>query len=779
MRRESGEQAARPQRDRAGRTIRGRTLWLMAVCGVAMFLPLIYTLYTLQIRDHDLYEQMAVDNQTRETTLTAARGTIYDRNMNVLAVSASVENVFISPLELQQKDQDVEFIAQGLSELLDVDADWIMEQAEDVALLYKVIRRKIDSDLADQVRAFINENDLEGVYLEPDTKRVYPYAALAAQIVGFVRSSDNVGAEGIEALYNSDLEGTSGKIITARGNYGSEMLYKFEKYYDAADGSDVILTIDTTIQYFLEKNMEAAVEKYDVQNGAFGLIMDVNTGEILAMATLGSYDPNNYLEIYDLDTAAELEEQYLEALLLGEGTDAYEEAMEAYNEALVSARLQQWRNRVVSDGYEPGSTFKTVTLASALEEGAVSLTDTFYCSGSTTIKGRTKVLNCWKHTGHGSQTTSEALQNSCNVAFANIGIRLGGELLYTYIENFGLLEKTGIDLPGEAAGVFFQKDVLTDPDSYASLTSVSFGQTFKITPLQMVRAEAAIVNGGYLLTPYVVSEVLDSEGNTVTQTEQEVIRQVISEATSATMRELLEAVVVTGTAKNAQVAGYRIGGKTGTSEKIDVFDEDGNPVDDKIVSFIGVAPIDDPQIVCLVALDTPSTSTGYYISGGIMAAPTVRDVLSDVLPYLGIEPDYTDEDPQYVDTAVPDLTGMSVSQMKTALSDAGFTYRTVGDGETVTDQIPTADSVIPGGSEVVVYLGGQRDSSTVTVPSVLGMTAEAANAAIANSGLYLKAEGASGSESTITATDQSPAAGTEVEKGTVVTVEFTDHTAMD
>lgn len=767
------------RRQRASRTIRARTLFLMAVCGVAMFVPLVWTLYTLQIRDHQLYAQLAVDNQTRETTLSAARGTIYDRNMNVLAVSASVENVFISPLELQQKDQDVAFIAQGLAEILDVDADWVMEQAQDVSLLYKVISRKIDADLADQVRSFINDNDLEGVYLEPDTKRVYPYAALAAQIVGFVRSSDNVGAEGIEALYDAELEGTAGKIITARGNAGSEMLYKYEKYYDAADGSDLVLTIDTTIQYFLEKSMEAAVEKYDVQNGAFGLIMDVNTGEILAMATLGSYDPNNYLEIYDAETAEQLAQQYLDALLLDEDSEEYTEAMEAYDEALVTARLQQWRNRVVSDGYEPGSTFKTVTLAAALEEGAVTLHDTFYCSGSTTVKGRSKVLNCWKSAGHGSQSTAEALQNSCNVAFANIGIRLGGDQLYDYIQQFGLLEKTGIDLPGEAAGVFFQKSVLTDPDSYASVTSVSFGQTFKITPLQLVRAEAAIVNGGYLLTPYVVSEVLDADGNTVSETQQEVIRQVISEETSATMCELLESVVVTGTAKNAQVVGYRVGGKTGTSEKIDVFDENGDPVDDKIVSFLGVAPMDDPQIVCLIALDTPSTDTGYYISGGIMAAPTVRDVLSDVLPYLGIEPDYTGEEPQYVDATVPDLAGLTQTQAAAALEEAGLSYRTEGTGGTVTDQLPAAGSVIPGGSEVVLYLGGQHDSQTVSVPNVLGKTAEQANAAIANAGLYLKAEGASGADSAVTVTGQSPAPGTEAQQGTVVTVEFTDPTAMD
>lgn len=427
----------------------------------------------------------------------------------------------------------------------------------------------------------------------------------------------------------------------------------------------------------------------------------------------------------------------------------------------------------------PGSTFKSITLASALEEGAVSLSDSFFCSGSTTIKGRTKALHCWRSAGHGQQSTAEALQNSCNVAFAQIGIRLGGEKLYEYVHKFGLTEKTGIELNGEASGIFFDEATLSNPDSYASLSSAAFGQTFKITPLQLVRAISAVVNGGYLLEPHVVKEVLDSEGNIVEETERTVIRQVISEETSQTMCELLESVVSQGTAKNAQIAGYRIGGKTGTSEKIDVFDEDGNPVEDKIVSFVGIAPMDDPRYIVLVALDTPSRETGYYISGGQMGAPTVRDVLADILPYLDIEPSYSAEEAETADVSVPDLTGMTAEEAKAALKEKNLTFRVVGQEEQVTDQVPGEGASIPGGSEIILYFGEDQPEETVTVPDVTGKSAEEANRLLTEAGLYMKVIGATGSEGTIVAMAQTPEAGSSVSAGTVVEVEFSDLSARD
>lgn len=760
----------------ASRLILRRTVVLMALFGVAVFVPLIMKLFSLQVMQYETLSQLAADNQTRISKITPPRGTVYDRNMNVLAVSADVENVCIDPNELGLSGQDLDAIADKLSELLDVSGEKIRNLMKDTGYRYQIVKRKVELQEAELVRNYITQEKVTGVYLEPDTKRYYPCGIMAAQVLGFV-GSDNVGLDGVEAACDGALTGQTGSVATAKGNYGAQMQFHYEQYADAVSGNDVVLTIDMTVQQMLEKHMQEAIEQYDVQNGAFGVVMDVNTGDILAMATLGSYDPNAYAVVYDAQKAEALEQQYQEAIA-AEG-EQQEQLLRAYNTAVANARLSQWRNRVISDGYEPGSTFKSITLASALEEGAVSLSDSFYCGGSTTIKGRTKALHCWRAAGHGQQSTAEALQNSCNVAFANIGIRLGGEKLYEYVHKFGLTEKTGIELGGEASGIFFDEATLANPQSYASLTSAAFGQTFKITPLQLVRAVAAVVNGGYVLEPHIVHEILSPEGQSLETRERTVLRQAISEETSKTMCQLLESVVSQGTAKNAQIAGYRIGGKTGTSEKIDVFDENGNPVQDKIVSFVGIAPMDDPKYICLVALDTPSRETGYYISGGQMGAPTVRDVLADILPYLGLQPDYTGEAPEMEDVSMPDLTGMDVSAARAALKEKSLSCRTQGDGETVSGQVPAAGAVIPGGSEVVLYLGTEAEQQIVTVPDVTGKDAESANRLLTEAGLYMKIIGATGSEGTILATRQLPEAGENVEQGTVVEVEFSDLGARD
>lgn len=760
----------------ANRTILKRTAVLMGLFGAAVFIPLILKLISLQIIQFDTLSQLAADNQTRISNITPARGTIYDRNMNVLAVSADVENVCIDPNELSLSGQDLDTIADNLSALLCVSKEKITGLMADTSYRYQIVKRKVEQQEAAAVRDYISREKITGVYLEPDTKRYYPYGALASQVLGFV-GSDNVGLDGVEAACDGALTGQNGSIAAAKGNYGTQMQFHFEQYADAVNGNDVVLTIDQTVQEMLEKHMQEAINQYDVQNGAFGVVMDVNTGDILAMATLGGYDPNNYAVIYNAKTSEELEQQYNEAME-AEG-ELQEQLLGAYNTAVANARLSQWRNRVISDGYEPGSTFKSITLASALEEGAVSLSDSFYCSGSTTIKGRTRALHCWRSAGHGQQSTAEALQNSCNVAFANIGIRLGGEKLYEYVHKFGLTEKTGIELGGEASGIFFDEATLSNPDSYASLSSAAFGQTFKITPIQLVRAVAAVVNGGYVLEPHVVHQVLSPEGDVVETKGRTVLRQAISEETSQTMCQLLESVVSQGTAKNAQIAGYRIGGKTGTSEKIDVFDEDGNPVQDKIVSFVGIAPMDDPQYICLVALDTPSRETGYYISGGQMGAPTVRDVLADILPYLGIQPDYSEEAVQRTDVSMPEVSGMALSDAKKALEEKNLTCRTVGQGDTVQGQVPAAGAIIPGGSETVLYLDVAPEQTEISVPDVTGKDAETANRLITQSGLYMKIIGATGNGGTILATRQTPAAGEAAEKGAVVEVEFSDLGARD
>ena len=527
--------------------------------------------------------------------------------------------------------------------------------------------------------------------------------------------------------------------------------------------------------------MQAAISKYDIQKGAFGIVMNVNTGEILAMATLGSYDPNQYLEIYDDSVRAELETLKAARDACAEGSAEYAAADETYSAALAEARQAQWRNRCTSDGYEPGSTFKSITLAAALEEGTTTLESRFFCGGTTQVKGRDKPLNCWKAGGHGAESTAEALQNSCNIAFADIGVSLGGEKFYEAVKNFGLMEKTGIDLYGENAGVFFAKELLTDEKSDASLTSGAFGQTFKVTPLQLVRAISAVVNGGYVLQPHLVSEVLDPSGGTVSRTGTTVLRQAISEETSATMCALMESVVSEGTARNAQLPGYRIGGKTGTSEKIDVLDENGNPVRDRIVSFVGVAPMDDPQYIVLVALDTPSNASGIYISGGQMAAPTVRDVLADILPYLGVEPDYSDAEIGSINIEVPDVRDLRSGEAEAALAEKSFRCTLKGEGDTVTDQLPAPGAEIPGNSEVILYLGGaEKPTDTVTVPDLRNCRVTDADEALRSIGLYLQTKGAAKTASgDVVITDQDVAPGSAVARGTVVTVELTDKTAQD
>ena len=769
-----------PERDRANRALLGRMLLLLALCGVLAFVPLVGTLYRLMIRDHDYYEGLAIQSQTRSTRVSASRGVLYDRNMNILSTSATVETVFLDPNAIAAKKQDVDLIASGLSRILDVREDFIREQAADTTKYYKIVRKKIPEQLADEVRDFINENELNGIYLEPDSQRYYPYGSLAAQVLGFV-NADNVGVEGLEAYYNSVLEGTAGEIIRTKGAGNSEMLYSYEKFYDAADGRSLVLTLDATVQYYLEKNMQAAISKYDIQKGAFGIVMNVNTGEILAMATLRSYDPNQYLEIYDDSVRAELETLKAARDACAEGSAEYAAADETYSAALAEARQAQWRNRCTSDGYEPGSTFKTITLAAALEEGTTTLESRFFCGGTTQVKGRDKPLNCWKAGGHGAESTAEALQNSCNIAFADIGVSLGGEKFYEAVKNFGLMEKTGIDLYGENAGVFFAKELLTDEKSDASLTSGAFGQTFKVTPLQLVRAISAVVNGGYVLQPHLVSEVLDPSGGTVSRTGTTVLRQAISEETSATMCALMESVVSEGTARNAQLPGYRIGGKTGTSEKIDVLDENGNPVRDRIVSFVGVAPMDDPQYIVLVALDTPSNASGIYISGGQMAAPTVRDVLADILPYLGVEPDYSDAEIGSINIEVPDVRDLRSGEAEAALAEKSFCCTLKGEGDTVTDQLPAPGAEIPGNSEVILYLGGaEKPMDTVTVPDLRNCRVTDADEALRSIGLYLQTKGAAKTASgDVVITDQDVAPGSAVARGTVVTVELTDKTAQD
>ena len=741
-----------------------RRVMLTAVfLGILAFVPMVARLYSLMVTQYEYYSDLALRNQTRSTAVTADRGTIYDRNLNILAFSENRENVYLDPHELKQSKADIRSVAEFLSGVLDKDAEWIAEQAGDLRRRYKQVGSCIPEETASQIRAYIQEQGISGIHIEPTSVRAYPYGTLAAQVIGFTNAS-NDGTEGIEASYNRFLAGSAGRVITTKGNNEMDMPFSYEKFQASRKGADVILTLDTTVQACLEKQLSAAIDRYDVQNGAFGLVMNCKTGEILAMATLGSYDPNNYLEIADEKTLAELQQ-----LLSSADQDTY-------SKALAEARWKQWRNRVLSDGYEPGSTFKVLTMAAALDCGAINLTTPFYCRGAEQIPGRSQLLHCWRSAGHGAEQTPQALQNSCNIAFAHIALKLGGERFYDYIQRFGILEKTGIDLAGESKGVFFDKKLITDTDKWgtASLTSGSFGQTFKITPLQLVRAIASVVNGGNLLEPYIVSEVVDTNGVTLLRQEPTVVRTTISPETSATMRELIRSVVTEGTAKNANVAGFSIGGKTGTSEKIDVFDENGQRVLDKIVSFVGIAPMEDPEYIVLAALDTPSRSTGIYISGGVMAAPTVGAIMADILPYLGVERSMEGEA-----FSMPDFTGMTEKEVKAALKEGKITLTAIGDGETVTGQLPAAGQSVLPGSEVLVYLGEPTRERRVTVPDFTGMNRQQASQAAGQLGLSIIPIGSDAISTNVTVCSQKEPAGTELAVGSAVTLQFADTTARD
>lgn len=735
-----------------------RTLVLMAVCGIVAFVVLGIRLYILQIKNHDYYEELAVEQQTRQSVITAERGTIYDRNGKVLAMSASVETVFISPYEIELNKENKQLIATRLSEILDVDYDSILEKMKDTQSWYKTIKTKIEEDLAGQVRDFINEYELKGVHLETDTKRYYPYSTLACHVIGFV-GSDNYGLEGLEAMYNDYLSGTDGRIVRLKNGWGSDMLFSdFEDYYDAKDGDKVTTTVDVTVQYIVEKYLQQAVEDNDALNGGACIAMDPNTGEILAMASLGNYDLNDYLSLPE-ETQTEIDQ-----------IENEEERSSAEKEAL----YRQWRNKALTDTYEPGSVFKIITLSIALEEGLVSDDDTFYCGGSIEVIGRSPV-NCWQHSGHGNQTLAEAVQNSCNCAFVQIGERIGAELFYDYIESYGLFDSTGVDLSGEGSSIWWSEDVFTDPDNHSQLAAASFGQTFAVTPMQVITAVSASCNGGYLMKPYVVSSIEDADGNTVLVNEPTVRRQVVSREVSNKVNEILETVVSVGGGKNAYVAGYRIAGKTGTSEK--VTENLSGGLKQYVVSFCGYAPANDPKVIVLLLLDNPSHSTGRYISGANMAAPPVGNILCEILQYMGYEPEYSEEDLQAADVYVPSLYGWTEANASGALAYQNLTYITIGSGSTITAQFPSAYSTVAAGSKVILYMGEPANDTMVTVPDLSGMSYLDAQRRLENMGLFIcKKSGLSGSE--LVVGTQYTDAGTQVAYGSVVEVALVDESNM-
>ena len=743
-----------------------RTLFLLSVCGIAAFIVLAAKLYDIQIVHHDEYEAAAIAQQVRETTVSAARGTLYDRNGRILAISAGVDTIYISPAEIERGHEDAEAIAKGLSEILGVDYETILKRAQNTKSWYEVVARKVEPEVSEKVREFKAEGGYTGIKIEADTKRYYPNGSLASHVIGFV-GLENKGLGGIEARYDSLLSGKNGYVMRSTTAAGTDMLYSsYEDYVDAEDGQSLSLTIDSTIQYYIEKHLAQAVADYDIQNGAAAICMEVDTGAILSMASLGNFDLNDYQTI-----SAEAEAEIRAAA----------QSDEEYNELYSLAQQLQWRNKAISDTYEPGSTFKIITLAMALEEGVVSENSSFYCGGSMNVLGRGSPLKCWKYGGHGSQSLTQAVQHSCNVAFVNIGQLVGEEKFYEYAEGFGFIDrtqdtsqqltaKTGIDLGGESGSIWWSEDVFCNPENLSQLAAASFGQTFNITPIQLITAVSACVNGGRLMKPYLVQGVEDSEGNIVSQTEPELVRQVISEETSATVRKILEQVVgdqKEGTGHNAYVAGYRIGGKTGTSTKT-TEEIAGNK--EYIVSFIGFAPADDPEIAILVLLDDPSSESGIYISGGQMAAPVVGKMMADILPYLGYEPEYTDAELENIDRPVPEVAGMSLAEAQRALTESGFKSRIIGEGDTVTDQLPRSGVVIASGSEVLLYAGQSPAPTQETMPDVRGLSYAEAVERLGDIGVYLSSGNSSTDAANLIVSGQSIAPGTAVEHGTVVDV---------
>lgn len=736
--------------------LKRRMLLVVGVLLLLGFSTLIVRLGVIQFVDGEKYKQKAAEQQVQDVQISAKRGTIYDRNGVILAQSATVWNVYISPVDISRTDggKEAGIIAKGLSEILEVDEEGILEKTKNTKSYYQVIKKKIDKTVADQVRQFALDNDISCIHLEEDTKRYYPYGNLASTVLGFV-GTDNQGLYGVEAYYDDELKGTAGRTVSAKNAWGLDMSFRYEKSYDPIDGNDIYLTIDQVIQHYLEKYLEAAVEEHNVEGRGVGIVFDVNTGDILAMSTKPDFDCNDPFTIYNEDWAA-----LLESL---SGDD--------YKAKLSELRNLQWRNKAISDPYEPGSVFKIITTSSALEVGTSSLTDHFNCTGSLNIAGTT--IHCWKSGGHGNQDFAHALMNSCNPALMTIGTALGAENFFNYFTAYGMTEKTGITLPGEAApvsGVTYHP--LSDLGP-VQLAVSSFGQTFRVSPIQMVTGISAAINGGSLLQPNIVSKVTDSDGNILSVTDTVVKRQVISADTSAEIATILErAVNESSGSKNAYVAGYRVGGKSGTSEKIDEKNEQGQ-IDKRIASYFAFAPADDPQVAVLIILDEPNSYSSY---GSVLAAPVASSVLAEVLPYLGVEPQYTEEELENLAMAAPSVVDMSVTSAKNLLSGTyNLKYRVQGDGDTVVKQVPGAGTSISKNSTVILYTqvdDGTLEKETTKVPNLVGYTASEVNQIAANAGLNLIIAGSGTDLQDMKSVKQDIAVGEEVLKGTVVTVDF-------
>lgn len=720
-----------------------KRILIMAVVIIFLMTTTVARVFYLTIVRGEELSEKAETQQLKDTEITAMRGTIYDSNGNVLAQSASVWNVFIDPLNIKDKQRDL--IVDEFANLFGYDADEKKEFYDRTTHQnhYELVEKKVENNIKEKLSKFVSKNELGGcIGTEQTTKRYYPYGTLASSVIGFT-GSDDQGLSGIEAYYDEQLTGTNGRIITAKDAKSNNIANDYETSIAATDGDSIVLTINQTIQYYLEKGLRETMNEYQAK-GAYGVVMNCNTGAVLAMSSLPDYDCNEpYKLTYSKDKKA--------IKKLSDKT--------AKQEAESAAVQNQWRNFTVSDTYVPGSVFKTFVASAALEENVVNLNTTYNCTGS--IQVDKYKMKCHYHPGHGTQTLTQGLENSCNPFFITIGQKLGVHNYFKYFDAFGFTQKTNIDLPGEASPQYYKEDQY----GIVELSSASFGQTNSLTPIQVCTGLCAIANGGKLLQPYLVSSIADANGKTVKKTQTKEIRQVISADTSEKVRKMMKSVVDNGTGKNGYVAGYSVGGKTGTSTKLG---ESKNGEGDKyIVSFGAIAPSDDPEIAMLIIVDEPNQDLG----GGALCAPIAAQVTQEAMNVLGIEPKYNDSEMKDLSKQTPNVVGKSLDEAKKTLEENNLNFVVVGDDSTVTRQCPSGADTIPNGGTVYLYTD-DSEKQTVIVPNFSGLTVNEAKDLASSSNLNIQIAGNSMSSGTVVAYRQSEETQAKVEKGTVVTVTF-------
>ena len=725
------------------------------VCFLLVFVLIIAgSLVNISILKGADYQKKATEQQLYDARLTAERGDIYDSNMNLLATSAPVWTVFVTPNAIasvsneSKKTQIKNAIIVELSEILELDKEKVASDIEKTSSYYVAIKKKVEKDVTDKVREFINKYEelsmASYIGLDEATKRYYPNENLASTVLGFV-GDDNQGLSGLELQYDEELTGTPGRIVSAKNAHGNAMTFTYEKKVDSTPGNSLVSTIDSYIQYVAEKYLnQAVVNNKPTERGAV-LVMNVKTGAIKAMATKGDFNPNDPFSLSEEDQ-----------------TEVDKLQGDERSKLLSDLRNRQWRNKTISDPYEPGSVFKVITEAIALEEGLTNVNHSFNCTGTIFVAGQK--YNCHKDGGHGVQNLSQATQNSCNPFFISLGQTIGSNIFSKYFDAFGLTTKTGIDLPGEATSQYYEEKKMGPVE----LASASFGQTFKVTPVQLLSALAATVNGGYLVEPHVIDKIIDSEQNVVKNFSTKVKRQVISKETSDTICEILDDVVSIGGGKNAYVAGYKIGGKTGTSQKIDKINATGKG-GLYVASFAGFAPMDDPELAVLVIIDEP-TGNEYY--GGNICAPVGGQIFADVLPYLGYEPKYTEEEHKTLAISVPNVVGKTLSEAKSTLSNSSLQYTVVGQGSNVTKQLPASTQSIYKNGVVILYTEENPEVKKVTVPNLVGCSISEVNSIATNAGLNVTFKGNTLKTSIVVSYSQSIKEGTEVDEGSVIEVFF-------